>query len=100
MQFEFHDDDARVCLSGEFTFTDHLAFKAIVSRLFEKQDQPVVIELAKLEFIDSAGLGMLLIAREEAEKARRSLILRGPRGQVKRMFDVTKFDTLFAVEAC
>ena len=99
MRFEFDDDDARVSISGEFTFTDHTAFKAIATRLFERQDTPIVIDLAKLEFIDSAGLGMLLIVRDEAGKAGRNLILRGPCGQVKRMFDVTKFDTLFTVEA-
>lgn len=99
MRFEFDKDDTSVSISGEFTFTDHTAFKAIASRLFERQGKPIVIDLAKLEFIDSAGLGMLLIVREEAEKAHRSLVLRGPCGQVKRMFDVTKFDTLFTVEA-
>jgi HptB-dependent secretion and biofilm anti anti-sigma factor len=99
MHFEFNHDDASVSLSGEFTFTDHIAFKAIASRLFERQGKPIVIDLAKLEFIDSAGLGMLLIVREEADKAQRSLVLRGPSGQVKRMFEVTKFATLFTVEA-
>ncbi len=99
MRFEFDDDGSRVSMSGEFTFIDHAAFKAIATRLFEKQDTPVVIDLARLEFIDSAGLGMLLIVRDEAEKAGRSLVLRGPSGQVKRMFDVTKFNTLFTVEA-
>jgi HptB-dependent secretion and biofilm anti anti-sigma factor len=99
MRFEFDNDDASVSISGEFTFTDHIAFKAIASRLFARQGKPIVIDLAKLEFIDSAGLGMLLIVREEADKAHRSLVLRGPCGQVKRMFDVTKFDTLFTVEA-
>jgi HptB-dependent secretion and biofilm anti anti-sigma factor len=99
MRFEFDNDDASVSISGEFTFTDHIAFKAIASRLFARQGKPIVIDLAKLEFIDSAGLGMLLIVREEADKAHRSLVLRGPCGQVKRMFDVTKFDTIFTVEA-
>jgi HptB-dependent secretion and biofilm anti anti-sigma factor len=99
MRFEFDDDDARVSISGEFTFTDHIAFKAIAIRLFKRLGKPIVIDLAKLEFIDSAGLGMLLIIRDEADKGGRRLILRGPCGQVRRMFDVTKFDTLFTVEA-
>jgi HptB-dependent secretion and biofilm anti anti-sigma factor len=99
MRFEFDNEDATVSISGEFTFTDHPAFKAIASRLLERQGKPIVIDLAKLEFIDSAGLGMLLIVRDEADKAGRRLVLRGPCGQVKRMFEVTKFDTLFTVEA-
>jgi HptB-dependent secretion and biofilm anti anti-sigma factor len=48
--------------------------------------------------VDSAGLGMLLLARDEAKKNNRELILKGPCGQVKRMFGVTKFDTLFSIE--
>ena len=99
MLFQFDEDDTRVCISGEFTFSDHTAFKAIATRLFERKGRPIVIDLAKLEFIDSAGLGMLLIVRDEADKAGRRLVLRAPCGQVKRMFDVTKFDTLFTVEA-
>lgn len=99
MRFEFDDDDSRVSISGEFTFIDHAAFKMIATRLLERQGKPIVIDLARLEFIDSAGLGMLLIVRDEADKAGRNLVLRSPCGQVKRMFDVTKFDTLFTVEA-
>jgi HptB-dependent secretion and biofilm anti anti-sigma factor len=98
MQFQMDDNAALVRISGEFTFTDHQAFKSLMGRMFEGKASTVVIDLSKLEFIDSAGLGMLLLARDEAKKADRELVLRGPSGQVKRMFGVTKFDTLFAVE--
>ena len=98
MRFEFDGKDARVAISGEFTFTDHAAFKEIATRLLATQERSIVIDVSKLEFIDSAGLGMLLIARDEVGKANRSLVLRGPTGQVKRMFAVTKFETLFTIE--
>lgn len=45
MKVEFDDNGARVKISGEFTFTDHVAFKAIASRLFEGQGWPIVIDL-------------------------------------------------------
>jgi anti-anti-sigma factor len=99
MQFEFKDEDASVFLSGELTFTDNVAFREVADRLFKASDRPLVMDLSKLEFIDSAGLGMLLIAREEAGKANRALSLRGPQGQVERMFSVTKFNTLFTIVA-
>ena len=99
MQFQLNHNSSLVSMSGEFTFTDHAQFKSLMTHLFETKDAPVVIDLSKLEFIDSAGLGMLLLARDEAMKTNRALILRGPSGQVKRMFGVTKFDTLFDVEA-
>lgn len=99
MKSHFAANDTSVSLSGELTFTDHAAFLEITSRLFGTQSGSVVVELSKLEFIDSAGLGMLLIARDAAKNANRSMVLRGPQGQVKRMFAVTKFDSLFTVEA-
>jgi anti-anti-sigma factor len=99
MRFEFNSDDTSVAISGEFTFTDHAAFLGVANRLLGTRDQPIAIDLSRLEFIDSAGLGMLLIVRDEAKKASRHLVLRGPQGQVKRMFAVTKFDTLFTVGA-
>jgi HptB-dependent secretion and biofilm anti anti-sigma factor len=98
MQFQVNGANAHVSISGEFTFTDHAAFKVMVGQLLAGQGSPMVIDLSKLEFIDSAGLGMLLLARDEASKAARKLVLRAPHGQVKRMFGVTKFDKLFDVE--
>ncbi|MGA2292843.1 STAS domain-containing protein [Bradyrhizobium sp.] len=99
MKFEFQPNDARVTLSGEFTFTDHVAFREVADRLLQADDRTIVVELSQLRFIDSAGLGMLLIARDEAGKAGRTLVLSQPQGQVKRMFAVTKFDELFTIQA-
>jgi HptB-dependent secretion and biofilm anti anti-sigma factor len=99
MKFEFQPNDARVTLSGEFTFTDHVAFREVADRLLQAKDRTIVVELSQLQFIDSAGLGMLLIARDEAGKAGRTLVLSQPQGQVKRMFTVTKFDELFTIQA-
>jgi anti-anti-sigma factor len=99
MRVEFKGSDAIVAFSGDLTFGDHVVFREVADRLAASPDKTIVIELANLDFIDSAGLGMLLIAREEAGKKNRMLVLRGAKGQVSRMFSLTKFDTLFAVEA-
>lgn len=98
MRFDFIGNDTGVFLGGELTFTDHTVFLEVSNRLFQATEKSIVIDLSKLEFIDSAGLGMLLITREEAQKANRNLVLRAPRGQVKRMFAVTKFESLFNIE--
>ncbi len=98
MQCEFSDDGSRVRLKGHLTFPDHPAFRAMATRLLASAEQPLVIELSELDFVDSAGLGMFLIARDEALSNQRRLVLRAPRGQVQRMFEIAKFATLFAVE--
>lgn len=98
MKFEFDNGNTCVHMAGDFTFTDHTQFKVLVTRLFEEKHPIVTIDLSQLNFIDSAGLGMLLLARDQAEKTSGKLILRSATGQVKRMFGLTKFDTLFALE--
>jgi stage II sporulation protein AA (anti-sigma F factor antagonist) len=60
--------------------------------------QNYVLDLHGLEFIDSAGLGMFLIARETAEKKVLQLRLRRPQGQVQQMLQVTKFVDLIPCE--
>jgi anti-anti-sigma factor len=98
MKFDFDGTGSIVAMSGDFTFTDHAAFLKIMNRLFVAKAEPIVIDLSQLEFIDSAGLGMLLIARDEVGKSSHKLTLRAPKGQVKRMFSVTRFETLFEIE--
>jgi len=100
MEYTIAGDLATVTLRGEFTFTDHQAFRKLAERLFASgaSSHAVVFELEHVTFIDSAGLGMLLIARDEALKKNRRLVLKGATGQVKKMFDVSRFETLFALE--
>ena len=98
MRFEFDDSEARVSLIGDLTFTDHVTFRDILARLIQANRKTVTIDLSKLDFVDSAGLGMLLIAKEEVAKANRSLTLSHPKKQVERMFAVTKFDSLFTIQ--
>lgn len=98
MQYSLNADGSELSLSGEFTFADHAAFLEVTARLFASSASQVTLNLARLDFIDSAGLGMLLIARDEVKKRDRKLVLRAPGGQVKRIFAVTKFETLFTVE--
>lgn len=99
MQIQVDADGARISVSGEFTFSDHGPFKQMIEELFAFKEKAVTIDLSNLDFIDSAGLGMLLLARDEAKKTNRELVLRHPKGQVKRMFGVTRFDKLFTVES-
>jgi anti-anti-sigma factor len=97
MDFQIDSQKANAKILGDFTFSDHAAFKQMVNDLFEGKSPSITLDLSQVTFIDSAGLGMLLLVREEAEKSHRKLVLQSPTGQVKRMFGVAKFDTLFTI---
>jgi anti-anti-sigma factor len=86
-----------VTLSGKFTFSDHRAFREILEQLNQHDVSQIVLHLGQVEFVDSAALGMLLLARDEASQQQKSLILSGASGQVKKMFGMARFDTLFVM---
>lgn len=86
-------------MSGRFTFTDYKLFREILSALREGEGRRRVLDLTALEFVDSAALGMLLIAREEAQQGGRAIVLRGAGGQVRRTLDTADMSTLFDIEA-
>lgn len=100
MDYSFSEDRRVLSLAGELVFTEHRVFRNIATLLVAAAGTyPVTLELSKLEFIDSAGLGMLLILRDEIHQENRPLILKGARGQVKKMLALSRFELLFAVEA-
>lgn len=86
-----------ITLKGKFTFADHESFRDVINTIKMGKIKSITLDLANVDFIDSAALGMLLIAREEAEKTHVNLILQNPSGQIHKMFKVSKFDTLFTI---
>lgn len=87
-----------VNMKGRLTFVDHATFRKMIDQVRETKASQCVLQLHELEFIDSAGLGMLLVLRDTLIKNSGNLILKTPRGQVKKMFQVSHFDTMFDIE--
>lgn len=100
MEYAIRDTgrDVEVQVKGRLTFSDHKTFRDIVKSLDAHRNKNWVIELSGLDFIDSAGLGMLLIVRDAASQHSAKVTLRGAREQAKRLIQVARFDSLFTVE--
>ncbi|MBL6935437.1 MAG: STAS domain-containing protein [Alphaproteobacteria bacterium] len=101
MEFTVSDkeDEAEVKITGRLTFAEHEQCRRIMAELGESSGNRQVVDLREVEFIDSAGLGLLLLLRENAEKQSRSVVLRVPaEGQVRRMLDIARFQDLIPIE--
>ncbi len=94
-----HGDRFDVGLWDSLTSADLTSFRDFLSEMKKAKCKVTVLDLANLTWIDSAGLGMLILAKEAAEKADIQLILRSPRGHVKSLLELGRFDKLFAIEA-
>ena len=90
-------DEVHVEIRGRLTFADYGAFKELTEQFIEYSPANCLLNLSSLEFIDSAGLGMLLIARDKMRMKDGEVTLKGAQGQVKKMLDLGHFDSLFKV---
>ncbi|MBP2298248.1 STAS domain-containing protein [Azospirillum picis] len=85
-------------LSGRLEFTDHDALRDIIGIVEQSGGKRFVLNLADLAFIDSAGLGMLLILQEEVESHGGALAVRGAAGDVKRSIDLARIGEIITIE--
>lgn len=99
MEFSMQEagNTLEIMMQGRFTFSENQKFKLILQQTLQSKPAVVVFDLAKVDFIDSAGLGMLLLAKDEMDSMNTSILLRGAQGQVKKMLNVSCFEVLFGM---
>lgn len=89
---------ASVQLSGQFTFADTQAFKSILDIVISEQAKAISLDFSDVTFIDSAGMGMLLLLRDECQLRNIPLSIHSVYGQVEKIFYISKFDQLFSLK--
>jgi len=100
MEYSIRGDDStkELFLQGRLTFSDNVVFRKIVDDLKEYSGGKCIFDLSGLEFIDSAGLGMLMLLRDATVGRPFSISIRSADGQVRRMLEIAKFDALIPFE--
>lgn len=92
------DKDAAVIrLVGSFDCKAHRQFldttKPILADASVKE---LLLDLTEVDRLDSSGLGLMLVTRDEAKRKGKTISLRGAKGVVKRAIDMAQFELLFA----
>jgi len=87
-----------VSLSDRLSFADHGMFRKLLEDYAALEAKTFVLELSGLKSIDSAGLGMFMIALDVARKKGGALTLRGAQGHVKSLLLLGRFDKLLKIE--
>jgi anti-anti-sigma factor len=92
------DDVLHVDMRGKCTFSDYTHFKEMVDIVEKFPIKQIDVELAHLEYVDSSGLGMLLMLNEKTG-GRAVIRLISPQGQVKKMLDIARLGNVFSIVA-
>lgn len=85
-------DTVCVALSGDLDFSRAYTFDEEMRRLESQRPGSIVLDLRKLNFCDSAGVGRVLALSRRAQRdGRRLVVVRGCRA-VQRLFALTALD--------
>jgi anti-sigma B factor antagonist len=82
-------------LKGDLDSYSVNVLKERVNRVFEAGRYNIIIDLAEVAFVDSAGLGQLVAALKMAVHHGGDLILVNPGESVQDLLRITKLDTIF-----
>ncbi len=99
MQHSIDTDSGAITISlaEKLSFEDHDKFRDPLKIFESKEYKSCSVNLQQLSAIDSAGLGMLMIAFETAEKNGINFQLAKPQGQVKRLLEISQFDKVMTI---
>lgn len=98
--FRFEPDITGISCAGRFTLGNRLSeMEALVNSLIKDGARKLVIDLTHVEFVDSAGLGVIMHAFGEMEQRGGQLRIAGASQQVRRLFDITHTGAILALDA-
>lgn len=87
-------DDGRVILTGRLDTAQCAKAQSFLDTL----ENPEVLDFANLDYISSAGLGVLLIVQKRAMKAGGGLRIVNVNNHIHDIFRFSGFDKIFKIE--
>jgi anti-anti-sigma factor len=98
--FEFDPDITGISCAGRFTLGTRLSeTEALILSLIQRGARKVVLDLTHVEFVDSAGLGIIMRVFGEMGQCGGQLRIAGAHEQVRRLFDITHTAGILVVDS-
>ena len=84
-------------INGEIDLYNAPEIKGTIQRLINSQKYNVIINLEKVSYIDSSGIGALISSLSNLKKYQGSMKIINILASVKRVFELTKLISFFEV---
>ncbi len=87
----------RVAFYGNIVPSSREKFLKLAQTMPNSSEKQWLLDVHEFDYIDSSGLGMFIELHDNAKKHGIELSITGACPLVKRMFSLSKFDTLFTL---
>ena len=86
-----------VHVEGQLIVGNRQELKQLVQEALDRGERKFLIDFAKAGYIDSSGLGALVSISKKVREPGGELRLSGLNEDLRSLFELTKLDTLFAI---
>ncbi|BBB91184.1 MAG TPA: STAS domain-containing protein [Methylomusa anaerophila] len=92
------NDQVHVSLAGSIYAGEAAAIREKLVAYIDKGHNQFVIRVDQVDYIDSSGLGMLVAIQKRAVQNGGGVIIKGLRGIVKELFELTRLTKVFEIQ--
>jgi len=97
--FNYRDETLSCSISGDIDHHGARILRAQIDReLLEKRPRRLVLELSRVEFMDSSGLGLILGRFNKASELGGEFVLSNPSETVSRILDMAGIARMIKIE--
>jgi len=99
MKFHIRDEAGAIIVSceGQLDFSANETFEGLIDDLRARKPRRLIFDLSGVTGIDSVGLGLLYIAKEEMDDLGATMALSKAQGYVVKMLDLTAASQTFEI---
>jgi anti-sigma B factor antagonist len=84
-------------INGEIDLYNAPEIKETINKLIEEKKYKIIINLAKVSYIDSSGIGALISSLSSLRKYQGGLKILHVSGSVRKVFELTKLMSFFEI---
>lgn len=98
-QIKVHNngDATTISICGRLDFNTHREFRLASEEALKNGGGEILMDMDKVDYLDSSALGMLLLLRDKANNANRKLALLNCKGITQQILEVANFHKLFTI---
>ena len=82
---------------GDMDLYSAFELKNIIAKMMAKDIENYVVDLAKVDYIDSSGIGVLIHVYSTIKKSNRTLKIANVHGSVEKVIKLTKLSQYFPI---
>ena len=96
---DYKDGQLLVVLNGEIDHHSAVSVRSSIdAKIYEYRPRSMVMDLSKIEFMDSSGLGLIMGRYALMQRIGGELTLRNPNERVMKIFELAGLERIIKVE--